>query len=171
MNYALSVITKEEPSEDSISELLSHYRLKDEWDNETRLDGWCIGGIYTGNLRTKEGNEVDFARISEIDFRNEMSVQEYIEKNPSIVDKYNDSIKNGDGLNSIYFLKKRYPTLESYVIHWKIWATFALLDENGVWHEREGSSIDDEIEWESNFYDTFIKGKDNYWLTLVACHR
>ena len=56
-------------------------------------------------------------------------------------------------------------------------SSFAVLDDDG-WHERaemgwwgiERNEKEPKEKWESNFYDRFLKGRENLNLTIVDCH-
>ena len=157
----------------------------DEDGNETscynpnsKWDWWEVGGRWYGEVPLRDGGETNSAQLRDIDFGNDVSIAAYLEKNPDVKTRYESLMNDGDGWYRLEYIQKRYPTLEDYVNHQKNWHTYALVDENGEWHEPgamgwfgcSDTTPEGEIEWEKTFYDKFIKGKDNYWLTIVDCH-
>lgn len=73
----------------------------------------------------------------------------------------------------------RYKTKANYLKNSGRFTTFAVLDENGEWHEPgtmgwfgcSSAKPDDENAWNENYYEAFIKNLDpDTQITVVDCH-
>lgn len=75
--------------------------------------------------------------------------------------------------------KQRYRDAETYIRTIELPCYHAVVTPDGEWHEESrmlffactDGSPEDELEWDLNFYDTFLKNENsNYIATIVDCH-
>lgn len=152
--------------------MTSTYNPKSKWD------WWVVGGRWSGELPIKRKQYgANSASVKDIRFGHDTSVKQYIATHPEVVEEYEDLCKNGGEWYKAEYYRLRYPTLEDYVIDQKEWCPYSFIDINGEWHEpgRMGwfNSMADEADiakWHREFYDTFIKGHEDCYITIVDCH-
>jgi len=157
---------------DKDGNLITTYNSNSKWD------WWVVGGRWSGCLKLKSGGEADIAQIKDVDFNENMDI-EALKKNEEIVNAYNKLITEGDSFYKLEYLQKLYPNIESYIISRNAFTTFAVVDVDGVWHEKgemgwfgcSSATPEDAINWNASYYDTFIKNLDKDWyITIVDCH-
>ena len=179
-NMSDEELYKEEISyydEDEIDEnggILSTYNPKSKWD------WYSIGGRWSYEIPVKEGvTPSDTLQIKDIEFGNDITVEEYLKKNPGVKQRYDDLMSGKDTIYNVKYLKERYPSLEVYVEELKNFVTFAIITPDGEWHEQgkmgwfgmSTATPNTENIWTSDFYDKFIsKLPPEYYFTLVDCH-
>lgn len=159
---------------DEDGNILSTYNPKSKWD-------WFeIGGRWSGEITLKSGENVDIAKIKDIEFGNNLDYEKIKKERPEIVKDYEDLISGKS--NSFYkleYLKEKYPDINSYIDEMYKFATFAILDADGNWNEPgemgwfgcSSASGEDEANWNKNYYDILMKNaKEDYYLTVVDCH-
>lgn len=168
-----NIVTYEEFSDnyagfgnDDEGNAISCYNPNSKWD------WYVIGGRWDGLIETKEAKELNYARIKDILFKKEFSETEV----ENFKKQYNKLISEGDFYKPEYY-QKRYPTLESYIDS-RNFSTYAILDEEGKWHEAGqmgwfGTSCSTPEE-QKNFKDNYMniinaQDKDS-WLVVVDCH-
>lgn len=151
MHYTLSVIIKDVNNLDSV---LDKFDEDNECNPNPKWDWWVIGGRWSGLVVIKEecGNCIVGDRTSN-------------EKFPRSL-KYN-GYKNVDGarLKDIDFSKMSSDKETFY--------TYALLDEFGVWHEKEtfnGESWVQKEHWVDDFDDLIHNTDQNNYLIIVDYH-
>lgn len=149
---------------DEDGNLLTTYNPNSKWD-------WYeIGGRWDGELRLKNGESSNEARISEIDF------------SPNDED-YEEAIKDWEnefnGWYNMDHLKQMYGTAEVYAKTVSAFSTYAVVTPDGVWHQKaemgwfgmDNATPEDSKNWPLNYYDRFIKNADpNLIMTIVDCH-
>lgn len=145
---------------------LSTYNPNSKWD-------WYeIGGRWSNEINTKQGEHVNFARIKDINFNATFNEDELKE----LSERYNKLITEGDFYKPEYY-KERYKTFEDYLKSYDF-STYALLDTNGVWHEPGqmgwfgmSSASPEELTNFDDEYMEIIKSQDEEnWLVIVDCH-
>ena len=151
---------------DEEGNVISCYNPNSKWEL------YVIGGRWDGLIETKEAKELNYARIKDILFKKEFSETEV----ENFKKQYNKLISEGDFYKPEYY-QKRYPTLESYIDS-RNFSTYAILDEEGKWHEAGqmgwfGTSCSTPEE-QKNFKDNYMniinaQDKDS-WLVVVDCH-
>lgn len=166
-------LSVDEPYLDKNGNLISTYNPKSKWD------WWTIGGRWQGllNLTNDDEEYYNSARIKNVNFNENPDIETLKEQ---YKDEYEKLITEGDFYRAEYY-QKRYPTIEDYIFSITSFSTYAVLNEDG-WHEKgemyyfgiTGASEKDKLNWEKNFFSTFIKkckeSKDDYWITIVDCH-
>jgi hypothetical protein len=146
--------------------IISTYNPNSKWD-------WYeIGGRWNNSITTKDLKKVNYTRIKDIEFEAMLSKKELDE----LKKYYNRLIKGEEGYSPEY-VKKKYPTFESY-LKVQDFSTYAILDSNGNWHESgrmgwfgcSSATPEEEIEF-SNKYRSLIEKEDlDNWLVVVDCH-
>jgi hypothetical protein len=156
---------------DADGNMWSTYNPNSKWD------WYQIGGRWSGELSLKGGYSANSAQIKDVDFGNEIDYEKY-KKDKDFVEKYNKLVTEGDGFYKVSYLKSIYPTIEDYIRTNVAFGTFAVIDENGKWHEKgqmgwfsSSETPDEGLMWDRNYYDNFIKSTNpNNWITVVDCH-
>lgn len=174
-------------------EVYSTYNPQSKWD-------WYeIGGRWAGMLLGKDGcdlpapnfswgwkeedklkvmaeRRIDQAKKCEIDWEAMRKEQE--KRIPDLTKQYEDGIA-GKGWYKAEYFQQRYPTLEDYIRENTQFSTYAVLDENGKWHEAgemgwfgcAGGEPEDHVEFHKNFFEKFIAHlPEDTLLTIVDCH-
>lgn len=170
-----------------------YYYTYDEDGNElttynpdSKWDWWVVGGRWSGEITTKDGKEVNSAKIADIDFS--INEEEY-KKNKRfweiIVDGDEPRTKEEEEQKKWTWYKKeyytnRYEDADDYANRASQFATYAVVTPDGVWHEKGqmgwwGMSTDtaeDAKGWDANYYNEFIAPYDpnNTYVTVVDCH-
>lgn len=154
---------------DKDGNLISTYNPKSKWD------WWCIGGRWSDMLPLKNGDNADEGQLKDINWGVDIDTNSLKKKYES---RYNELITKGDFYTPEY-CKKRYPTLEDYIKAQETITTYAVIDEDGNWHEKgemyyfgiTGATEQEELDWDNNYYTKFIKDRNpEYWVTIVDCH-
>lgn len=154
---------------DKNGNVISTYNPKSKWD------WWEVGGRWSGAIPLKNGENENLSQLKDINFGVDIDIESLKEK---YEERYQELITEGDFYKPSYY-QKRYPTLEDYIKNQERFSTYAVVDENGEWHEKgqmyyfgiTGATEDEERKWDENFYDSFIKNTNpEYWLTIVDCH-
>lgn len=151
--------------------IMSCYNPNSKWD------WWVIGGRWDGSLQLKSGKTANFAQIKDVDWGNEVSVEDYIKRFPDVEKLYQELITKGDFYKPEYY-QAIYPTLEQFILSRVRYSSFAVITADGMWHEKgsmgwfgcSSETPEEHISWENNYYDTFIKGKEDYYATVIDCH-
>lgn len=167
------IISFEEYSED-----YAGYGLDEEgnalsrYNPDSKWDWYVIGGRWDGLIETKNSEQVNYARIKDILFEKQFDDLQLA----NLKKDYEKLLKEGDFYIPEYY-QKRYPTFESYVKSMDF-STYALLDEEGTWHEAgkmgwfgaSSSTPDEQKDFEDRYMDIInAQDKDN-WLVVVDCH-
>lgn len=155
----------------------------DENDNEwstynplSKWDWYSVGGRWGGLLNLKNGQTADSARIGDINFGNDINVEELIPKYQSEYDKLTTE---GEMLYNAKYYQLRYPDIEHYIRSREAFGTYAILMPDGKWHEKgrclwwgqTTATPEDEKLWDENFYDSFLKNLEEDWyMTIIDCH-
>lgn len=166
---------EEDSGEEAIDEdgnLTSTYNSKSKWD------WYVIGGRWQGELPLKSGNDANSAKVSNIQWGNDIDPDKYIEEHPEVKEKYEKLITEGDGWYKVSYLQELYPTIQDYIITITRWVPFAFIDVNGEWQEKgqmgwfgcSSDTAEDSRNWTRTFYDRFIKGNEDCYITIVDCH-
>ena len=146
-----------------------------------KWDWWVIGGRWSNLLKLKNGVFADSARVRDIDFTPNRKLYKnalrfwdiFVEHKPLEKDEEMPfSLHNEDYYRAFY--KNR----DTYARRQAQFSTFAVISANGIWEEKAESGwfgmsneTPQEAEnWEDNFFDNFIKGNDDLFLTIVDCH-
>lgn len=127
-------------------------------------------GVFGDDLETREAPKgykwVDVAKIKDI----EWDKMKELSKENAIKDweKVMNMDEKDKGIESFLYGIRENDTKESYVERLSNFRTFAVLTNNGEWHEQEYGF---EEEWEKEFFDKFIKSADpELFLAIVDCH-
>lgn len=156
------------------------------YNPDSKWDWWVVGGRWSGEITTKDGKEVNSAKIADIDFS--INEEEY-KKNKRfweiIVDGDEPRTKEEEEQKKWTWYKKeyytnRYKDADDYANRASQFATYAVVTPDGVWHEKGqmgwwGMSTDtaeDAKGWDANYYNEFIApyDPDNTYVTVVDCH-
>lgn len=145
---------------------LSRYNTNSKWD------WYVIGGRWDGLIETKESKDLNYARIKDILFEKEFNDIELA----NLKKEYNQLIKEGDFYTPEYY-KERFPTFESFVKS-RNFSTYALLDEEGTWHEpgkmgwfgMSNSTPEEEKDFKNTYMDIINAQDKDSWLVVVDCH-
>lgn len=145
----------------------------DEINPNAKYDWWEIGGRFSKILLYKEGinnsRYTSVARIKDIDWwKNEDEYQEYLRK--------------WDGLSTEHerkYYAREFENRETFAYLMSIPYTHAVLDTEGVWHEKgqmgwfgcSSDTLEDKINWAKGYYEKFIKNEDPESLVIIVdCH-
>lgn len=156
------------------------------YNPDSKWDWWVVGGRFGDFFDTEEEYEEEDFKGSTIqlkDYPEPVRIddeKELREKYPSLAKDW-DTIQDGtyDGFYRVEYMQERYPTLKSYVEESVNLTPYAIVDENGGWHEpgemgwwgMSHATTENTISWYESFYEKFIAGKDKDWfITIVDCH-
>lgn len=156
-----------------------------KYNPDAKWDWYTVGGRWEGSLKTKDGANVDWEEIQNIDFEKMRPMTEKeatrfweikVEGDNPLNEK-EEKLKE----NSIYtanYYKNKYGTKEIYVKAMSVWSPFAFVDENG-WHEPgemgwwaiDNSTPDGHKTYHNEWLEA-INNPDNKdkVLVLVDCH-
>ena len=156
------------------------------WGNpNTKCDSWCIGGGWKDFLRASTGEHgnptiehkdgyYDIAKIKDVDF----SCNEELKKRAKIYwETYVECEDVRPEIRERYI--KEYKSKEQFIEENSKFVTFAVVTNDGQWHERgemgilgiDASTNKEAKEWLDNWYDNFIKDTNSEWyIALVDCH-
>lgn len=169
-------------------ELVSGWYIADRNGNlyttanpNAKWDWWEIGGRWHNSLRLKDGSFANNAKVGDIDF----SVNEEMYKKAlrfwDIAVKHKPA-ESEEEKSIIFFKAEYYLTFfgdrETYARRQAQFSTFAVVHANGIWEEKgkcgwfgmSDESPEAAAEWEDNYYENFIKGNEELYLTIVDCH-
>lgn len=183
-DFYKSAIEDEDPDKfDEDGNLMTTY------NEDSKYDYYGEEGRWSGEIILKDGSHVDSASVGDIDWKAMNTLDKDQEK--FIRDLWKFYInKQGTKAQQDKFMKdnfifykesyytERYGTMEEHLRQAGMWATFAVVDENG-WHEQGqmgwfGCSSDTPEEagdWTKKFEDRFIKNLDpSDVITVLDCH-
>lgn len=155
----------EDYESDENGNLLSTYNPNSKWD------WYQIGGRWDGELRLKNGDRSNEARICEIDFSPDKEAYDVA------IEQWNNDFMGGFS-NKEYFVEM-YGTAEVYAESVSAFSTYAVVTPNGVWHEKaemgwfgmDNATPEDSKNWPLKYYERFVKNADpNLIMTIVDCH-
>lgn len=154
---------------DEEGNLLSTYNPNSKWD------WWVIGGRWRNLLRLKNGDNVDFAFVEEIDFDGILEEDRQKRAN-SWAEAHKDGVPQGMQ-KFIYGIQTA--TLEEHVATASGLTTFAVVTKDGEWCEKgsmgwwgvHSASSEEEKLWEESYYKNFIEPLDpKDLIVIVDCH-
>ena len=155
------------------------------YNPNAKWDWYDVGGRWSDSLPLKDTNEsVDEAKIGDIDFIKSDVDEDAIRRYWDVVVNNAPLREDEDRRQFLTFwkpeyFKERYGTVEQLIAEKKCFSTFAVLDENGEWHEPgemgwfgiNSADPKDEHQWHMTWYDRWIKDRDPEMLiTIVDCH-
>lgn len=148
--------------------ILSNYNPLSKWD------WYSIGGRWSGEMPIRSDAEVEDCNSCKLKdviwLMEELLEEKYIK---DTYDQYVEACKE-EGRTSEEIIDFR-----SYVENNFKFSTYAVLDENGAWHEpgkmlyfgMSTASEEDSDLWHESFYDSFIKNRNpETYITLIDCH-
>lgn len=156
------------------------------WGNpNTKCDSWCVGGGWKDFLRAKTGEHgnplteheegyYDIAKIKDVDFSSNEKLKNRAEKFWATYVEGEDVCAE---MRQRYI--EEYKSKESFMNENSKFSTFAVITNDGEWHERgemgilgvDSSTEEESKSWSDNWYDTFIKNANPDWyIALVDCH-
>lgn len=146
-----------------------------------KWDWWVEGGRWEGLLRLKNGERVNSARIRDIDFSLDDKVYDKALRFWDIVVEHEPLEAGEEAPLSLWkedYYREYYVDRETYARRQAQFSTFAVINANGIWEEKARCGLfgmSDETperaaSWEDNFFEMFIKGKEDLYLTIVDCH-
>ena len=165
---------------DSVLKLLKPY---DENHNpEGKYDWYAIGGRWFGFLSTKAGNNVNTAKVKDIDFLPTKEVCDayscfwdvIVEKKP-----LNEGEKELFCFEDEFYFRNVYGNKEKFIEVETAFFTYAVVTPDGVWHEPgqilpfgfSDATEGEMLKWKEEFYNKFISGLDSeMMITIVDCH-
>lgn len=167
------------------------------YNPNSKWDWWQIGGRFSSKLvltdeavKTKYPNYSDYsytssAPLSCIEWFHPLTEEEKnkIRRKWEIY-IYNYPLKEGEEKDKYFFYnseyyKARYKDVETDIKLQEMTRFYAIVTPDGMWHAPAqmgwfGCSLgkpDEELEWDLNFYNNFIKDADkNLIATVVDCH-
>lgn len=161
---------------DDDGNLLSTYNPDSKWD------WYMVGGRFSNHIKLKNGKYADSAKVKDIDFSSDSEVYNKALRFWEIAVE-DAPLMDGEEKPFIFYKKEyyleRYKDKEDYAKKLSSWTTYAVLTPDGIWHEPgqmgwwgiSTASSNDEIDWDENYYERFIKAADPEWeLTIVDCH-
>lgn len=158
---------------DDFGNIYSTYNPKSKWD------WYCIGGRWSGSIKTKSGRIVDEAYVKNIDFsRDEDEYRSALEFWKNYVDG-NDPAHEHDSIYRKEYYKEYYLTAENYANTMANFSTRAVVTPDGEWHEvgemgwfgTSYESPEESLDWHAHYKERFIDTAKKSWiLTMVDCH-
>ena len=149
---------------------ISTYNPKSKWDWYSIGGRWSsemFGGRNTIQLK-------DYPKPEFLDLTEEQAQERYSKE----YDQYQKYIKDGSEMWKAGYYQKKFPRFKDYLYATADGKTYAILDENGIWHEpgemgwfASSADVEDQIDFNKNYYQKYIAGKDpNLYITIVDCH-
>lgn len=133
-----------------------------------KFDYYAIGGRWLNTIETKDGF-ANYARIKDILFKRTVEEEEL----NLLKTQYEELLAKGDKCNSPEFMKRKYPSFESYLDEKTSFNTYAILTSDGFWYEpgRVWYESDPDDKDAKKRYMDYISDEDpeNY-LFLIDCH-
>jgi len=170
----------EEAQLDSEGNLLTTYNPNSKWD------WFAIGGRWKNLLLLENKHKVNQAKIKEVDWEklNKPSEDDVKRWNREWEIAVNGKKKKKDEHIFVMYKKEwyieRYKTKENFIKRSSEFYTYAVITEDGVWHEKgkmgwwgASSETPNEAEnWETGFYEKFVEPylNTNYVITILDCH-
>ena len=156
---------------------LTTYNPKSKWD------WYSFGGRWSGYLKTKSGDQVDICGLDELDLMPDKEKYERAIRFWEVVVD-GDELKPGENKDDFFNLYKieyytnRYKDKFHYAKNCASFATFAVVTNDGEWHEKGemgwfGESSDtgeDEDNWIENFSSLIKKEDQSLYAFMVDCH-
>lgn len=137
-------------------------------------DWWQIGGRYSEVMRHKDGRYISKGIKSDVDFSLDERLIKYANRKWEIgvkgSERTESEIKNHDYIlvEVDTYLINNFKDKETHARTMASFYTYAVLDEKGNWHERNGEKTH---EWAGNFFDRFIKDlPEDTPLTIIDYH-
>lgn len=165
-------------------DIMEDGRVRSTYNPNGKWDWWVIGGRWKGSIKTKDGKEVDSARIKDIivedkELYNKMlrDWELIVEESKPINEKEEERIK-WNLYTTKYFIDT-YKTKEEYARLQSQFTTYAILDKEGNWIEpgrmgwfgMSNAEAEDEYNFMNNYYKTvFENAEEDDWLTVIDCH-
>ena len=173
-------------NEEDLYEKAREYYDNEEYDEEgnmiayynpnSKWDWWTIGGRWSGGFF----NGQDTIQLKDFPENIDTSLpeEELIKLYPKEYEDYEKLTKKGTDYCKPEYYQKAYPDFATYLVKVIVATTYAVLDENGEWHEpgemgwfSSSATYEQQIEFNNNYYKNFIENKDkNLYFTLVDCH-
>lgn len=151
------------------------------WYNpNAKWDWWTIGGRFSNSLKLKNGGFIDYAKISECDFSQDVDIKrKYKRYWETFVDK--EPLNEGeDEFFTLYkpeYYVEKYKNKEIFAESFSSFYTYAVITPDGVWHSigemlMFGLSDDyeDLPEWCINWADRFVKPYQDKWIVVIDLH-
>ena len=191
-DYHAFITRGEEDHLDKDGNMLSSYNENAKWD------WWVEGGRWSDELILKKSaqekyggaEKVDSAKVGDIDWRKMYSLSPERKKHciefwnyyvmgepyPGTTEEFRE--KYATYYKPEYF-KEKYKTIDNYITAMSTWRLHAVLDNEGEWHEvgqmgwfgMSSETTEEENDWESTFFDRFIKPLDDEdEITVIDCH-
>lgn len=150
------------------------------YNPDSKWDWYQEGGRYSGLLKV-DGEEMDEARVGDIDFSMDMDVYNRSLRFWDVVVEHQQQ-EPGEDFWSIFkedYYLETYHDRETYARYMAQWSVRAVVTPDGEWHEvgqmgwwgMSSESPDETRDWQENFKSRFIDTADPDWiLTIVDCH-
>lgn len=170
------------------------------WTNpNAKWDWYQVGGRWKGMLKAKSGEHgepslvsprknvdgyYDIAQIKDIDFTPDQEQYDAAARFWEVVvegAELKDGEKKEDffAFYTVEYYLKHYKTKEQYAREHSEFSTFAVVTNDGKWHEKgqmgwfgcSSETGEESIEWHNSWYDTFVKDLDeDMYIIIVDCH-
>ena len=160
---------------DEDGNLYTRYNPSSKWD------WYVIGGRWDGFFRLENGERVNEAKVSEIDFEPDPEqYSKWLRMWDVIVngeEPANDDEKFAKGFYKPAYYTKRYDSREQYAVVHSTPTPGAILTPEGNWLEPgqmgsfgiSAAEAEDEREWNKNAAN-MLRQYDKYYVTIVDCH-
>lgn len=172
-DYILPEFIEEDVVEDGV---YTRYNPQAKWD------WYQVGGRWGGLLLTKNGDNVNTDKVSNLDLNPKQEDIDYRTREWEIVVE-NQPLREGEEredynlfINPNYYLKN-YETKDNYVRQRTKLMTYAALTQDGKWYEQGQMGWfgmgDDTYESKLSFeeqFDELMKEYKDGWITIVDCH-
>ena len=137
------------------------------YNPESKWDWWVVGGRWSGMLDGKD--QAQLKEIPEPLLVDDYNIKELRSKFPKLYKLYRDLFtgRKEEFYKKEYF-QEMYPTFKEYIKAEKDFTTFAVVDENGEWHEKgemgwfgmSSETPESANEWNRKWYERFVKEKN-----------
>jgi len=164
---------------DKDGNVIVFYNLQGFWE------WYKVGGRWNGCLpiksedeNLKAGGDKNCAKIKYVDFGTGINL-EALSGDPEIIKTYNKLITKGDDFYNPKYLASIYPTIEDYIRGIKYFTTFAVIDQNGMWHGKgrmgffgcSDETPEEAVIWQKDYYKNFFACVNpEWWITIIDCH-
>ena len=173
-------------AEDYIAESMvdEEGNLYSRYNPNSKFDWYCVGGRFSGLLKTKDGEECDDEFIRELDFSPDKDAHKRALRFWDVVVDHAPLAfgEQQEDFRTIYsedYFREYYKTRENYANIMSSFSTYAVITPNGVWHGKGemgwwGFSSENPEEfrkWHETYMERFINHTDPYMkITIVDCH-
>lgn len=157
---------------------LSTYNPKSKWD------WWVVGGRWSGNLTTKNGERVNGGLVKDLNLGIDKEEYDRSLRWYEVVVE-GAPLKEGENKEAFFsfyntnYLRECYKTKENYAKFHALPIYRAVVTPDGEWHEKgemgwfgmSSETAEESLDWDLHFMERFIDNlDDNMELVVVDCH-